>query len=65
MQLKYGSESFTGAMDEVMIFNRALSNEEIFQVMQGWSSLAVPEPSSLALLSWLGLLFVRGRRHSR
>jgi hypothetical protein len=65
LQLKYGSESFTGAMDEVMIFNRALSNEEIFQVMQGWASLAVPEPSSFALLSGFGLLLAGARRRLR
>lgn len=40
LQLKYGSESLFGAIDETMIFNRALSGEEIRQLMGGWASIA-------------------------
>jgi hypothetical protein len=43
LQLKFGPEAFTGAMDEVMILNRALSIEEIFEILPGWDSL-VPTP---------------------
>lgn len=40
VQLKFGPEDFTGAMDEVMILNRALSIEEIQQILEGWDRLA-------------------------
>lgn len=40
LQLKYGPESLTGAIDEVMILNRALSIEEISEILAGWDSLA-------------------------
>jgi hypothetical protein len=39
LQLKYGPESYTGAMDEVVILNRALSGDEIKELMNGWSNL--------------------------
>ena len=55
LQLKFGNESLTGAIDEVMILNRALSADEIAQVLQGWDTLPIPEPTSLSLLA-LGLL---------
>jgi hypothetical protein len=38
LQLKYGSESYTGAMDEIIIFNRALSDEEIAKLAEGWEA---------------------------
>lgn len=47
LQLKYASESFTGAMDEVMILDRALAADEIAQILQGWDTLpptSVEEP---------------------
>lgn len=39
LQLKYGSESFTGGIDEIVIFSRALTAAEIHQLMGGWNNL--------------------------
>ncbi|MCA9212271.1 MAG: hypothetical protein KDB27_04335, partial [Planctomycetales bacterium] len=39
LQLKYGPESYTGAMDEIVIYNRALSQAEIVELMGGWANL--------------------------
>jgi hypothetical protein len=36
LQLKYASETYIGAMDEIVMFNRALSADEINQLMKGW-----------------------------
>jgi hypothetical protein len=49
LQLKFGAESYTGALDEIMILNRALTPDEIGQIAGGWASLPVPEPSSFVL----------------
>lgn len=40
LQLKFGPEQYTGAMDEVMLLNRALTADEIGQIIAGWDSLA-------------------------
>ena len=61
LQLKFGPESLTGAIDEVMILNRALAAGEIAQLLQGWDTLPIPEPTSFSLLS-LGLLTLAWRR---
>ena len=61
LQLKFGPEAFNGALDEAMIFNRALDQSEIQQLMGGYRSL-IPEPGSLALLVFGGLLTLRRRR---
>ena len=37
LQLKYGSESYTGGIDEVVLFNRALAEDEIKQLLLGWA----------------------------
>ncbi len=37
LQLKYGSETYIGFMDEIVIFNRALSADEIKSLTKGWS----------------------------
>ena len=55
LQLKYGPESLIGAIDEVMILNRALSAQEIAQLLPGWRTLPIPEPASFSLFA-LGLL---------
>jgi len=49
------SEDATGFMDEIRIFDHRLSESEI-------QALAIPEPSSLALLGLGGLLIARRRR---
>jgi len=38
LQLKYSAESYTGAMDEIVLFNRALTEAEINELVKGWSS---------------------------
>lgn len=48
LQLKYASESYTGAMDEIVIFSRALSADEIKQLTKGWkNALAVGSKDKL------------------
>ena len=37
--MKYGAESFIGAMDEMVILSRALAQDEIKQLMNGWDNL--------------------------
>jgi hypothetical protein len=39
LQLKYGPESYIGGIDEVAIFNRALSQDEIKDLMGGFENL--------------------------
>ena len=39
LELKYGAESFIGAMDEMVILSRALAQDEIKQLMNGWDNL--------------------------
>jgi len=38
LQLKYGSETYMGGMDEIVIFNRALDADEIKSLVEGWES---------------------------
>lgn len=50
LQLKYGSETYTGGMDEIIIFSRALSASEIKQLMKGWKkAIAVGSNDKLAI----------------
>jgi hypothetical protein len=62
------TEFFDGLIDEVAVFNLALSPEEIHTIMRGdftaYGVAFVPEPSALILLSLggLGLLWLRSRR---
>jgi hypothetical protein len=44
LQLKFGPEPYTGAIDEVVILNRALSQEEIRELMGGYLSLGAGTP---------------------
>jgi hypothetical protein len=39
LQLKFGPEPYYGAIDEVVILNRALSGDEVKQLMAGWANL--------------------------
>ena len=64
LQLKFGPESLTGAIDEVVILNRALDGGEVVQLMTGWQNVPIPEPSSLTLLT-LGVFFLGTRRRRR
>lgn len=53
LQLKYGSESYTGAMDEIILFNRALTDAEIKALVEGWDA-AMPVDSRGKLTSTWG-----------
>ena len=53
LQLKYGPESYTGAMDEIILFSRALSDDEIKQLTKGWASVLGLEPGANMLpITW-------------
>ena len=39
LQLKFGAESLTGALDEIVILNRALEADEVQQLLGGWENL--------------------------
>ena len=39
LQLKFGSESYTGAIDEIVLFGRALSGDEVKELGNGWENL--------------------------
>jgi hypothetical protein len=64
-----GVEPFTGLMDEVAIYDAALTESEIAlhiqNVLAGQANYFVPEPTSASLLAWcfVGLgLYIRRRR---
>jgi hypothetical protein len=40
LQLKYGSESLTGGIDEIVLANRAFSQNEIQALMNGFANLS-------------------------
>jgi hypothetical protein len=42
LQLKYGPESYTGAIDEVVIANRAFTQAEILELMNGYPFTSGP-----------------------
>ena len=44
LQLKFGSESFTGGIDEIVILSRALEADEIKQLLNGWDEAFDVEP---------------------
>lgn len=49
LQLKYGSEIYIGSMDEIVIFNRALTQDEIKTLSKGWeTAIAVNGQEKLA-----------------
>lgn len=52
LQLKYGSESYSGGMDELILFNRALSEEEIKQLAKGWKNALSVESKGKLAVTW-------------
>ncbi len=44
LQLKFGPESFTGGIDEIVILSRALEADEIQQLLNGWEDAFAVEP---------------------
>ena len=52
LQLKFGSESFTGGIDEIVICNRALEADEIGQLLIGWADAFAVEPQSKLVTTW-------------
>lgn len=46
LQLKYGSESLTGGIDEIVLANRAFSQDEIKALMNGFANLSVTAVSA-------------------
>jgi len=57
---RWGAPSFNGAVDEVAIFDTALTADQINNIYTG---TVIPEPASLALLG-LGSLLIAGRRRN-
>ncbi|GIX08241.1 MAG: hypothetical protein KatS3mg115_2644 [Candidatus Poribacteria bacterium] len=58
LQLKYGSETFIGGMDEIVIFSRALSADEIEALTLGWEKALPVQPRGKLATAW-GSLKVR------
>ena len=56
-----GNEYFSGQLDDVRIYNRALSLGEI----QSLALITVPEPTSFSLIALGGALFTLLRRRRR
>ena len=52
LQLKFGSESFTGGIDEIVICNRALDADEIGQLLNGWADAFAVAPQSKLATTW-------------
>jgi len=52
LQLKFGPESFTGAIDEIVILSRALEQEEIQQLLNGWDEAFDVEPEGKLATTW-------------
>lgn len=52
---KYGGETYIGAVDEVILYNRALTQAEIKKLMGGWSSALAVEPKDKLATAWASL----------
>ena len=52
LQLKFGTESFTGGIDEIVILSRALEQAEIEQLLNGWEDAFAVEPEGKLATTW-------------
>ncbi len=52
LQLKFGPESFTGGIDEIVILSRALEADEIKQLLNGWDEVFDVEPQGKLATTW-------------
>jgi hypothetical protein len=55
LQLKYASESLTGGMDEICLFSRALSDDEIALLAEGWENALAVNPKDKLPTTWAEL----------
>lgn len=59
---KGGKGSLTGAIDDLAIWNQALTPDQVAAIAAGASPLTIPEPSMLVLTGLLGLAAATWRR---
>ena len=52
LQLKFGPESFTGGIDEIVILSRSLEADEIQQLLNGWDEAFAVEPEGKLATTW-------------
>ena len=52
LQLKFGPEQFTGGIDEVVILSRALEQDEVQQLLNGWADAFDVEPEGKLATTW-------------
>lgn len=52
LQLKFGSETFHGGIDEIVLLNRALEAAEIKQLLNGWEDAFDVEPEGKLATTW-------------
>ena len=61
LQLKFGPESYTGAIDEIVLFSRALSEDEIRSLAEkGWVGALDVEPRGKLATAWAALKTAQG-----
>lgn len=52
LQLKFGSETFHGGIDEIVLLSRALDASEIEQLLNGWENAFDVEPEGKLATTW-------------
>lgn len=52
LQLKFGSETFHGGIDEIVLLSRALEAAEIKQLLDGWENAFDVEPEGKLATTW-------------
>ena len=52
LQLKYGPEPYTGGIDEIVLFNRALAEDEIKQLLLGWADAFPVHKQGKMAVTW-------------